>query len=144
MALHMHWKMTEKKNTLPDVSCMFFKRLKMKKKFHSLILREGSQHCLWLSETAMNAKAKKNFFFIYSTLKNRLDTVYLRVKSQWMQKQNERANEWAVRANERADKQMTEYSTRQFCIISTQSALISFFTIRGCIPFPWNLMKGKK
>ena len=38
-------------------------------------------------------KIQKLFFFIYSTLKNRLDTVYLRVKSPWMQKQNDRANE---------------------------------------------------
>ena len=34
----------------------------------------------------------------------------------------EQANEWAVRANEQADKQMAQYSTRRFHIVSTQSA----------------------
>ena len=87
-------------------------------------------------------KSKTIFFFIYLTLKNRLDIVYVRVKSPWMQKQNKRANErsaasewaqrsermsaaergskaieWVMRANERADKRMIEYSTRRFRII---------------------------
>ena len=83
--------------------------------FYILDLKEWTRHCQSLSEIFMAAQAKKKnrhlseismdarkrkkkkfknfFFFIYSTLKNRLDTVYLRVKSQWMQKQNERANE---------------------------------------------------
>ena len=65
----MHWKMTKKKNTLPDPPntasagrCLMHVIQKVeneKKNFHSLNIGEGSRHCLSLSETTMDAKAKK-------------------------------------------------------------------------------------
>ena len=62
--------------------------------------------------------------------------------NEWVMRANERANEQAnEQANERADERVTEYSTRRFRIISTQSASIwDFFWERGWRNFVFHHM----
>ena len=130
-----------------------------------LYLREWTRQSL--SEISMDAGIKEKkianyFFFIYLTLKNRLDIVYLRVKPPWMQKQNKRANErsgareqsdqceaseWVSNASERASGRANDrvlYASTSYHFnperidlrLFLWAWLSVFFTIWGWHSFP--------